>query len=238
MAVGRCSVGDGRPRRVGTEDGVAAGEPLPVTQDDITLSGHAIEARVYAEDSFGGVLPQGPSGRRSCGGLRPDPAASAGPPRSGSTTHSRADSWSALPTTPCWARASPTAGPGRRPGSGGAPRAPLHTAGPLRHDGFRLGCPPADVAVELDEPVVLGPDEPAERPVAVVHPGHVEFAHHGHRFVFTRPDIFGDHAAAVADGMLVASMPGTVIDVRSPSATASRRGSCWSSWRRWRWRCP
>ncbi len=37
---------------------VAAGEPLPVTQDEITVSGHAIEARVYAEDSFGGFLPQ------------------------------------------------------------------------------------------------------------------------------------------------------------------------------------
>jgi 3-methylcrotonyl-CoA carboxylase alpha subunit/acetyl-CoA/propionyl-CoA carboxylase biotin carboxyl carrier protein len=37
---------------------VAADEPLPFTQDDVTVSGHAIEARVYAEDSFGGFLPQ------------------------------------------------------------------------------------------------------------------------------------------------------------------------------------
>jgi 3-methylcrotonyl-CoA carboxylase alpha subunit/acetyl-CoA/propionyl-CoA carboxylase biotin carboxyl carrier protein len=37
---------------------VAAGEPLSFTQDDVTLEGHAIEARVYAEDSFGGFLPQ------------------------------------------------------------------------------------------------------------------------------------------------------------------------------------
>ncbi|MCD4532945.1 ATP-grasp domain-containing protein [Nocardioides sp. cx-169] len=37
---------------------VAAGEPLPLTQADVTVSGHAIEARVYAEDSFGGFLPQ------------------------------------------------------------------------------------------------------------------------------------------------------------------------------------
>ena len=29
---------------------VAAGEPLPVTQSAITLTGHAIEARIYAED--------------------------------------------------------------------------------------------------------------------------------------------------------------------------------------------
>ena len=37
---------------------VAAGEPLPFEQDDVALTGHAIEARVYAEDSFAGFLPQ------------------------------------------------------------------------------------------------------------------------------------------------------------------------------------
>ena len=42
---------------------VAEGEPLGLTQDDIQLRGHAIEARVYAEDSFGGFLPQ--AGRTS-----------------------------------------------------------------------------------------------------------------------------------------------------------------------------
>jgi acetyl-CoA/propionyl-CoA carboxylase, biotin carboxylase, biotin carboxyl carrier protein len=37
---------------------VAAGEPLSFAQTDVTLHGHAIEARVYADDSFGGFLPQ------------------------------------------------------------------------------------------------------------------------------------------------------------------------------------
>jgi acetyl-CoA/propionyl-CoA carboxylase, biotin carboxylase, biotin carboxyl carrier protein len=37
---------------------VAAGEPLPFTQEDVRCVGHAIEARVYAEDAFGGFLPQ------------------------------------------------------------------------------------------------------------------------------------------------------------------------------------
>ncbi len=37
---------------------VASGEELPFTQDDLHLDGHSIEARVYAEDSFGGFLPQ------------------------------------------------------------------------------------------------------------------------------------------------------------------------------------
>jgi len=40
---------------------VAMGEPLPLTQDDVTPSGHAIEVRLYAEDPDSGFLPQ--SGR-------------------------------------------------------------------------------------------------------------------------------------------------------------------------------
>jgi acetyl-CoA/propionyl-CoA carboxylase biotin carboxyl carrier protein len=38
---------------------IAAGEQLPLRQDDVTLSGHAIEARVYAEDPANGFLPTG-----------------------------------------------------------------------------------------------------------------------------------------------------------------------------------
>ncbi len=40
---------------------VAAGEPLPLRQEDVVLRGHAIEARLYAEDPYEGFLPQ--SGR-------------------------------------------------------------------------------------------------------------------------------------------------------------------------------
>ena len=36
---------------------VAAGEPLPLGQDQISLSGHAIEARLYAENPATGFLP-------------------------------------------------------------------------------------------------------------------------------------------------------------------------------------
>ncbi|RVU24569.1 acetyl-CoA carboxylase biotin carboxylase subunit [Streptomyces antnestii] len=38
---------------------VAAGEQLPYTQDDITLTGHAVEARICAEDPSRGFLPSG-----------------------------------------------------------------------------------------------------------------------------------------------------------------------------------
>lgn len=37
---------------------VAAGQRLPAAQTDITLTGHAIEARLYAEDPYAGFAPQ------------------------------------------------------------------------------------------------------------------------------------------------------------------------------------
>jgi 3-methylcrotonyl-CoA carboxylase alpha subunit len=36
---------------------VAAGEPLPFTQDELAINGHAFEARLYAEDVPKGFLP-------------------------------------------------------------------------------------------------------------------------------------------------------------------------------------
>jgi 3-methylcrotonyl-CoA carboxylase alpha subunit len=35
----------------------AAGEPLPLTQEEISLRGHAVEVRIYAEDAAAGFLP-------------------------------------------------------------------------------------------------------------------------------------------------------------------------------------
>ena len=69
---------------------VAAGDPLPLAQDEITAHGHAIEVRVYAEDPYAGFLPQ--AGR--------DPRASGGPAR-GSSRSSRTSTGptSAPPTT-------------------------------------------------------------------------------------------------------------------------------------------
>ena len=37
---------------------VAAGERLPFDQEDLSISGHAVEARLYAEDAENGFLPQ------------------------------------------------------------------------------------------------------------------------------------------------------------------------------------
>jgi acetyl-CoA carboxylase, biotin carboxylase subunit len=57
---------------------IAQGEPLPLTQDDIQLRGHAIECRIYAEDPDNGFFPSpgritrllqpgGPGIREDCG---------------------------------------------------------------------------------------------------------------------------------------------------------------------------
>ncbi|MGX6646790.1 ATP-binding protein [Maricaulaceae bacterium MS644] len=37
---------------------LAAGAPLPLTQDDVALTGHAVELRLYAEDPLNGFAPQ------------------------------------------------------------------------------------------------------------------------------------------------------------------------------------
>ncbi|SFJ29223.1 acetyl/propionyl/methylcrotonyl-CoA carboxylase subunit alpha [Jannaschia pohangensis] len=58
---------------------VAAGETLPARQEDLTITGHAFEARLYAEDAAGGFLPQTgtlthlafPAGVRAETGVRP-----------------------------------------------------------------------------------------------------------------------------------------------------------------------
>ena len=42
---------------VETQIRVAAGEPLPFTQQDVRIEGHAIEARIYAEDPEKGFIP-------------------------------------------------------------------------------------------------------------------------------------------------------------------------------------
>ncbi|WP_293768565.1 biotin carboxylase N-terminal domain-containing protein [uncultured Corynebacterium sp.] len=44
---------------VATQLAIARGEELPFTQDDVVLKGHAVEARVYAEDPAAGFLPTG-----------------------------------------------------------------------------------------------------------------------------------------------------------------------------------
>ena len=61
---------------------VAAGEPLPLTQEKVKIHGHAVEARIYAEDAARGFLPS--TGRLSAlrfpvgNGIRVDSGVEAG----------------------------------------------------------------------------------------------------------------------------------------------------------------
>ena len=64
---------------------VAAGEPLPLSQDQVRLHGHAVEARLYAEDPDTGL----PAFHRAAG-CAPVPGAR---PGSGSTAASRRGRW-------------------------------------------------------------------------------------------------------------------------------------------------
>jgi biotin carboxyl carrier protein len=64
-----------------------------------------------------------------------------------------------------------------------------------------------------DHVLVLSVDGRREVTVVNVQPDALEAAHHGQRFVFERPDPFGDHGPVAGDGTLVAPMPGTVLAV-------------------------
>lgn len=244
---------------------VAAGEPLPIGQDEVMVTGHAIEARVYAEDSFGGFLPQAGTATevRWPTTVRVDHALESGQVVSTSydpmlgkvIAHgaTREEARTALvdalddtailglTTNTGFLRAlvasaefrdasidtawldrhevpAPDPAPAREAAAWEVFLARREESGPFRSDGFRLGGDPAPVVIDLDEPVTLaGPGAgpvPHDRPVADVRTDHVEVVHQGQRFVFRRPDVFGDHAADLGDGAITAPMPGTVLDVR------------------------
>ena len=75
---------------------IAAGEPLPFTQESLTQRGHAIECRVYAEDPAQGFHPAG----------RPDPAlqGTARTRHSGRQRHRGDTVTCRCTTTRCWQR--------------------------------------------------------------------------------------------------------------------------------------
>ena len=131
-----------------------------------------------------------------------------------------------------------------------APRPDTHR-GPFHNDGWRLAGDPAPVYVELDQVVTVRPgsvdgvevtelaytdvpnshtamrlalDGAAHQAVGYVGVHAVEVVHRGQRFVFERPDVFGDHGPAAGDGSLAAPMPGTVLAVNVSTGTEVAEG--------------
>ena len=130
---------------------------------------------------------------------------------------------------------------------------------PFQADGWRLAAPPrAPYVVALDRPVppstgrrpgattrevrqvsaedhLLVLDVDGRREVSVVNVAAARRSRRrteGQRFVFERPDPFGDHGPVAGDGTLLAPMPGTVLTVDVPRASRSSRASGSASWRR------
>ena len=295
-----CAGPDGPLDLVEQQLRIAAGEALSFAQDDLRIDGHAMEARVYAEDAFGGFLPQAgtaslvrwPGSRPGSTSVRVDQALESNQtvstsfdPMLGKVVVHAADRESArralvtalddtailgLTTNTGFLRALAASDAFRdneidtswldradraalTPPDDELPRvlvawtqamltALTDSGHPFQADGFRLGTAPAAQVVELDETVMV--DRAAGRvttarasydvtqlggenhvltllvdgrrvsAVVNVQPHVAEVAWQGHRFVFERPDVFGDHGPAAGDGTLLAPMPGTVLTVR------------------------
>ena len=281
---------------------VAAGQPLMLQQSDIHRHGVAIEARVYAEDAFGGFLPQAgtathvhwPEQVRVDHALESGQVVSTaydpmlgkiivhGPDRErarlaliaalddtailGLTTN--AGFLRALVASPAFTDATivtswlddhelpaPSADMSRRVAAW-LQATTLRGAdpGPFAADGFRLAGGPAAMRIALDREVVVdvprglvdeepflevgrrqvdglvrieagttirgtsGSGEPTawQRQTAFIRLDHdgAEVAHHGQRVILRRPDLSGEHERGPGDGVVLAPMPGTVLDVR------------------------
>ncbi|EON25749.1 carbamoyl-phosphate synthase L chain [Nocardioides sp. CF8] len=278
---------------------IADGEELGFDQADVTLAGHAIEARVYAEDSFGGFLPQ--AGRadlvRWASSARVDHALESGQVVStsfdpmlgkviawgedreaaranlvaaldgsavlGLTTNlgfvralAASDEFRDATIDTAWLDTAEVPAPSPEiplllaawvDAALHSPRFADNPGDPFTPDGWRSAGPTAPTLVALehggelhelrvdvaasaivgsdgvrrsvrerrlaDHVAVLTIDGLDELAIVNAQAHTIEVSRHGQRFVFERPDAFGDHGPALGDGTLVAPMPGTVLDV-------------------------
>jgi acetyl-CoA/propionyl-CoA carboxylase biotin carboxyl carrier protein len=279
---------------------VAAGEELDFAQDDVVVVGHAIEARIYAEDAFGGFLPQAGTATRvrwpvatgttvstagtdgstvrveagiEDGTIVPaayDPMVGKVIARGADREAARRGLVDALDATAigglvtntgfvraladsdafrdgevhtAWLDTHPLPAPDPGPALVAAAWAIAAAAARDGGDGWRLGGPPADTWVELDDAVLrvsigrgevrrdgetptscravggadgeglLELDGVAARFAIDVHPRSVEVSTRGHTFRFVRPGASSVAGAELSDGVVVAAMPGSLARV-------------------------
>lgn len=267
---------------------VAAGEPLGFAQDDVAIDGHAIEARIYAEDAFGGFLPQAGTATRvrwpAGDGVRVeagiedgtvvpaayDPMVGKIIARGADREAARRGLVAALDATAIGGLVTNTGFVRALADSDAFRDGEVHTAWLDTHplpapdpasamiaaawtvaadtaadggDGWRLGGPPADTWVELDDVVLrvstargevrragepptscrvvggagddglLALDGVTARFTVDVGPRSVEVSTRGHTFRFVRPGASSVAAAELSDGVVLAAMPGTLARV-------------------------
>lgn len=271
---------------------VAAGDELGFAQDDVTIDGHAIEARIYAEDAFGGFLPQAGTATRvrwpvstgSTSGVRVeagiedgtvvpaayDPMVGKVVARGADREAARRGLVDALDATAIGGLVTNTGFVRALADSGAFRDGEVHTAWLDTHelpppdagpalvaaawtiaaaavadggDGWRLGGPPADTWVELDDtalrvstargevrregepptscrPVgggvgdgLLALDGVTARFVVDVRPRSVEVSTRGQTFRFVRPGASRPARAELSDGVVLAVMPGSLARV-------------------------
>ncbi|MFD2023897.1 biotin carboxylase N-terminal domain-containing protein [Promicromonospora aerolata] len=263
---------------------VAAGAELGFTQDDVAVVGHAIEARVYAEDAFNGFLPQAGTATHvrwpgATAAVRVEagiedgtvvPAAydpmigkvvAMGPDREtarrglvdaldataigGLVTNTGfvraladSDAFRDGDVHTAWLDTHPLPAPDPGPALVAAAWSVAAAAVP-NGGGWRLGGPPADTWVELDDTVlrvstargeVRREGEPPTSCRAVgdgllelggatvrfavdVGPRSVEVSTRGHTFRFVRPGATRAARAELSDGVVLAAMPGVLARV-------------------------
>ena len=263
---------------------VAAGAELGFTQDDVAVVGHAIEARVYAEDAFNGFLPQAGTATHvhwpgATAAVRVEagiedgtvvPAAydpmigkvvATGPDREtarrglvdaldataigGLVTNTGfvraladSDAFRDGDVHTAWLDTHPLPAPDPGPALVAAAWSVAAAAVP-NGGGWRLGGPPADTWVELDDTVlrvstargeVRREGEPPTSCRAVgdgllelggttvrfavdVGPRSVEVSTRGHTFRFVRPGATRAARAELSDGVVLAAMPGVLARV-------------------------
>jgi 3-methylcrotonyl-CoA carboxylase alpha subunit/acetyl-CoA/propionyl-CoA carboxylase biotin carboxyl carrier protein len=263
---------------------VAAGEELGFAQDDVAVVGHAIEARIYAEDAFGGFLPQAGTATRvrwpaPTSAVRVEAGIEDGTvvpaaydPMVGKVIAGGADREAArrglvdaLDATAigglvtntgfvraladsdafrdgevhtAWLDTHPLPAPDPGPAMVAAAWS-IAAAAAADGGGWRLGGPPADTWVELDDAVLrvstargevrregepptscraVGPgllalDGVTARFAVDVGPRSVEVSTRGHTFRFVRPGASSVGAAELSDGVVLAAMPGSLARV-------------------------